>query len=204
MKRSDFVILIQSSQCTLILTSILLTGGILSYFGGKTCRSGMVASRVGSLRVQRGVQGLRRLDVKAYPLPFSRRAGKGGGFVRALRVYAEGGDYTVNRPDGFQEVLFVECGMGCDQHGQNVTKAAVRACRNAIEFNSLPALRRLIPGGKANMKLHLQLGVPVDPKGLDLDQVRKVFPYGQMQPIQLTDVLNDRLPLEMDFLFFFE
>lgn len=30
-------------------------------------------------------------------------------------------------------VLFVECGFGCDQHGQTATKAAVRACRNAIE-----------------------------------------------------------------------
>ena len=40
-----------------------------------------------------------------------------------------------------EKVLFVEAGFGCDQHGQNSTKAAVRACRNAIEFNSLPALR---------------------------------------------------------------
>ena len=49
------------------------------------------------------------------------------------------------------KVLIVESGFGCDQHGQSSTKAAVRACRNAIEFNSLPGLRDVIPGGKENM-----------------------------------------------------
>jgi len=28
---------------------------------------------------------------------------------------------------------------------QSSTKAAVRACRNAIEFNSIPSIKRLIP-----------------------------------------------------------
>ena len=38
-------------------------------------------------------------------------------------------------------ILFVECGFGCDQHGQTATKAAVRACRNvrATCFRSEPA-----------------------------------------------------------------
>mmetsp|Transcript_896 Transcript_896/g.1439 ORF Transcript_896/g.1439 Transcript_896/m.1439 type:complete len:212 (+) Transcript_896:67-702(+) len=85
--------------------------------------------------------------------------------------------------DVFEEVLFVECGFGCDQHGQNATKAAVRACRNAIEFNSLPGIRKVIPGGKDNMKLQVQLGVPVDADEVDLEQVAKVFPYGKLQPI---------------------
>jgi uncharacterized protein (TIGR02058 family) len=31
-----------------------------------------------------------------------------------------------------EHVLFVEVGFGSDQHGQDATKAAVRACRNAI------------------------------------------------------------------------
>lgn len=46
-----------------------------------------------------------------------------------VRVYA---------PDGMERVLFSECGFGADQHGQDATKAALRACRNAIEFNSIP------------------------------------------------------------------
>ena len=83
------------------------------------------------------------------------------------------------------QVLFVEAGWGCDQHGQNVTvrsllsvtwchqaiallkwpasstqKAAVRACRNAIEFNSLPAVRKVVPGGYDNLRLHVKLGSP--------------------------------------------
>lgn len=67
--------------------------------------------------------------------------------------------------------------MGADGHGQDVTvrlcagvvclqpihclqKAARRACRNAIEFNSLPSMGELIPGGKGNMKLHVKIGTP--------------------------------------------
>ena len=79
-------------------------------------------------------------------------------------------------------VLFVECGMGADQHGQNPTKACVRACRNAIEFNSLPAMRQLIPGGYEGMRLHVQLGVPPSYRdGIDLEQVAAVFPYGRLK-----------------------
>ena len=40
---------------------------------------------------------------------------------------------VVTRP-GFEQVLFVEMGWGADQHGQNATKACVRAARNAIEL----------------------------------------------------------------------
>ena len=39
---------------------------------------------------------------------------------------------VVTRP-GFEQVLFIEMGWGADQHGQNATKACVRAARNAIE-----------------------------------------------------------------------
>ena len=42
---------------------------------------------------------------------------------------------VVTRP-GFEQVLFVEMGWGADQHGQNATKACVRAARNAIEFTA--------------------------------------------------------------------
>ena len=77
------------------------------------------------------------------------------------------------------KLLFVETGFGCDQHGQNSTKAAVRACRNAIEFNSLPSLREIIPGGKENMILKVQIAVP-DPTTVDVSQILKVFPYGKI------------------------
>jgi uncharacterized protein (TIGR02058 family) len=77
------------------------------------------------------------------------------------------------------KLLFVETGFGCDQHGQNSTKAAVRACRNAIEFNSLPSLKEMIPGGKENMILRVQVAVP-DPHTVDISQLLKVFPYGKV------------------------
>ena len=48
--------------------------------------------------------------------------------------------------DGPQEeamkLLFVEMGVGYDQHGQDITAAAVRACKDAISSNSIPAFRR--------------------------------------------------------------
>jgi hypothetical protein len=33
-------------------------------------------------------------------------------------------------PPGFKKVLFLEAGVGTDQHGQNLTKACVRACKD--------------------------------------------------------------------------
>ena len=84
-----------------------------------------------------------------------------------------------------QKVLFVEVGMGADQHGQDATKAAVRACRNAIEFNSIPSIRDIVPGGYDNMKLHIQLGVP-EGSDVDLGKVRAVFPYGNIvEPVDV-------------------
>ena len=99
-------------------------------------------------------------------------------------------DAVVSRPPptegmGMNHVLFVEIGMGADQHGQDATKAAVRACRNAV-VNSIPVSAD-VPGGYDNMKLHIQIGVP---KGavLDLEKIRRVFPYGQIcEPIEVVE-----------------
>jgi uncharacterized protein (TIGR02058 family) len=76
-------------------------------------------------------------------------------------------------------VLFVETGFGCDQHGQNSTKAAVRACRNAIEFNSIPSIRKIIPGGRDNMIIRLQIATP-DPNAVNVNALADVFPYGKL------------------------
>jgi uncharacterized protein (TIGR02058 family) len=81
-----------------------------------------------------------------------------------------------------ETVLFVECGFGNDSHGQNSTKAAIRACRNAIEFNSIPSVQRLVPNGYDGLKLDVLLAVP--PKyqdSLDLNKVQEVFPYGSIR-----------------------
>ncbi|CAM9239442.1 unnamed protein product [Scytosiphon promiscuus] len=83
-----------------------------------------------------------------------------------------------------QHVLFVEIGFGNDQHGQNATKACVRACRNAIEFNSIPSIKNIVPGGYAGMKLRVQLAVPVPEEDVDVEEIKKVFPYGVLLPIE--------------------
>lgn len=77
-------------------------------------------------------------------------------------------------------VMFIELGMGADLHGQDVTKAACRAVRNAIERNSLPGMRTLVGGDSSRMKVHVRLAVPDDTDKVDHDAVRAVFPYGQV------------------------
>ena len=56
-------------------------------------------------------------------------------------------------------LLFVQIGFGVDQHGNDksggsgdgATKSAVRAVRNAIEFNSIPGVIEVVPGGREEM-----------------------------------------------------
>ncbi|KAL7537242.1 hypothetical protein ACHAWF_005709, partial [Thalassiosira exigua] len=104
-------------------------------------------------------------------------------------------------------VFFIELGFGNDSHGQSSAKAAVRACRNAIEFNSIPSIQRLIPdvrttakfmfrfflvlncsllvvsqGGYDALKLDVLLAIPPKYQAeLDLKEVAKVFPYGDVR-----------------------
>ncbi|MEW9668576.1 Lin0512 family protein [Ammoniphilus sp. 3BR4] len=79
------------------------------------------------------------------------------------------------------KVMFIEIGMGIDLHGQNVTKAAVRAVQNAIHHNSMPGLRSVLPGNDLhNMKVHVRLAVPADKDKLDLSAVEAELPYGQV------------------------
>jgi len=80
-----------------------------------------------------------------------------------------------------EKVMFIEIGMGIDLHGQNVTKAAVRAVQNAIHHNSMPGLRSVLPNNDLhNMKVNVRLAVPIDKDQLDLEVVRKELPYGEV------------------------
>lgn len=79
-----------------------------------------------------------------------------------------------------EKVFFIESGMGVDLHGQDITKACVRACRRAIGHNSMPGLRSILPNEDFNeMKVHIKLAVPCDKELIDVDQVKNIFPYGQ-------------------------
>lgn len=76
--------------------------------------------------------------------------------------------------------MFIELGMGADLHGQDVTKAAARAIRNAIGHNSMPGLRSLIGDDPSRMKVRVRLAVPADKDRLDLDKLRQGLPYGEV------------------------
>ncbi|KAL1805672.1 hypothetical protein ACET3Z_028740 [Daucus carota] len=93
-------------------------------------------------------------------------------------------------PDPSIKLLFVEMGVGYDQHGQDVTKAAMRACRDAITSNSVPAFRAgSIPGVSfEEMKLQIRLGVPQPlQNSLDIEKVKSVFPYGDIVLFEVVD-----------------
>lgn len=75
--------------------------------------------------------------------------------------------------------FIVEMGMGIDLHGQDATKAAQRAVRNAIEHNSLPGLREV--GGitdPSQMIVEVTIAVPVPPEQVNASAVLEVLPYG--------------------------
>ncbi|XP_050225042.1 uncharacterized protein LOC126674608 [Mercurialis annua] len=91
---------------------------------------------------------------------------------------------------GPMKLLFVEMGVGYDQHGQNITAAAMRACKDAISSNSIPAFRRgSIPGVSfGEMKLQIKLGVPHSlQSSLDIERVKSVFPYGEILNVEVVD-----------------
>jgi len=80
--------------------------------------------------------------------------------------------------DRFPVVL--EMGLGVDLHGEDQTKAARRAVRDAIGRVSLPGLRALVPGGDlANMRVEVTVAVP-RPEEVDADAVAAELPYGRI------------------------
>ena len=57
--------------------------------------------------------------------------------------------------------VFLEMGLGVDLVGEDATKAARRAVREAIGRTSLPGLRDLIPSGdRADMRVEATVAVP--------------------------------------------
>ncbi|MBX0359134.1 Lin0512 family protein [Halobacillus faecis] len=79
------------------------------------------------------------------------------------------------------QLMFIQTGMGTDVHGQNVTKAAVRAIKNAIHTNSMPGIRSVLPEQSLdNMKINVKLALPCDFDQLDHEEVKKAIPYGEV------------------------
>jgi uncharacterized protein (TIGR02058 family) len=78
------------------------------------------------------------------------------------------------------EPLFIELGMGVDLQGQDATKAATRAIRDAIGRNYLPGVRRTLQNSGGRMLVHVRLGVPAEAGGIDLAAVKATLPHGEV------------------------
>ncbi len=72
--------------------------------------------------------------------------------------------------------LAIEMGMGTDLHGQDYTKAAVRALRDALWHNSLSVATALGYPRDA-MQVDVQIAV-AHPEQVDKQAVADVLPYG--------------------------
>lgn len=80
-----------------------------------------------------------------------------------------------------EQILFIQTGTGMDVHGQDITKAAVRAAENAIWYNSMPGIEKMLPDGDVkNMKVTVRLAVPLDRKKVDVEKVKEAIPYGEV------------------------
>ena len=77
------------------------------------------------------------------------------------------------------QAMFIEIGTGVDLQGEDATKAAVRAVRDAIGRNYMPAMRRLMEDGKT-MTVLVRLGVPAEVGPPDIEAVRGTLPYGRI------------------------
>jgi uncharacterized protein (TIGR02058 family) len=80
-----------------------------------------------------------------------------------------------------EKLMFIETGMGIDVHGQDITKAAIRAVKNAIHYNSMPGIRSVLPGNSLdNMIVNVKLAVPCEKESLDIDAVKEALPFGKV------------------------
>jgi len=78
-----------------------------------------------------------------------------------------------------ENLLFIETGTGIDVHGQDVNVAAERAVKDAIHYNSMPGMRKILPDGDINnMKVNVKLAIPKDLEELDKEMIKKLIPYG--------------------------
>jgi uncharacterized protein (TIGR02058 family) len=72
--------------------------------------------------------------------------------------------------------MVLEIGMGTDIHGNEPTKAAIRALRDALWHNSLSIAAALGQPTDA-MEVEVLIGVP-EPQRVDTEAVRAVLPHG--------------------------
>ncbi|MHA1144784.1 MAG: Lin0512 family protein [Candidatus Helarchaeota archaeon] len=81
--------------------------------------------------------------------------------------------------------FITQIGMGVDQHGHesNVTKAAIKAIKNAISNNCLQGLREI--GGMTNptqMIVEVRIAAPY-PENINRSKVLRAIPFGRKELI---------------------
>jgi uncharacterized protein (TIGR02058 family) len=79
-----------------------------------------------------------------------------------------------------RQVLFVELGMGVDLRGQDATKAALRAVRDAIGRNTIPGMTALLEGGGKKMTVLVRLAAPAEAGPIDEAAVAASLPRGEV------------------------
>jgi uncharacterized protein (TIGR02058 family) len=146
----------------------------------------MLRSAQRSTLVSRGIHWS-RLTVPGYGMPRACSATTNNATSKEWAAAGLGVGHA-SEDDVLNRLMFVQLGFGCDQHGdrsKGSTKAAMRAVRDAISFNSIPGMVHAIPGGRSNMLIHVKLGVPQEFPEVDCDEVAKCFPYGKLLPIEV-------------------
>ena len=74
-----------------------------------------------------------------------------------------------------RQIVLIELGMGVDLQGQDATKAAVRAVRDAVGRIYLPGLRAFMTGGAKRVAILVRLAVPQGAGTPDPAAVRAVL-----------------------------
>ena len=85
-----------------------------------------------------------------------------------------------------EQRYFIQFGSGIDLRGQSITKAAVRAVRDAVGRNTIPSVALLTGGDFDKLKVHVRLAVPADADAIDLEAIRAVLPVGTVS-FEVTD-----------------
>ena len=77
--------------------------------------------------------------------------------------------------------FIIQTGMGVDQHGQNMTTAAVRAVEDAIRRNCLCGLVEIVGlQDPQQMIVEVTLAVPY-PDQVDVEKVKEALPFGRKE-----------------------
>ncbi len=77
--------------------------------------------------------------------------------------------------------FIIQIGMGVDQHGQDITKAAQKAIKNAISNNCLVGLTEICNlQDIKDLYVHVQIAIPY-PEQINEKRLLKAVPFGNKE-----------------------